>query len=103
MTSLARDTSLGCDDSVQHMGPSTSPVLQELLDEELGADPTTVQGLTNHLPMALVAKHGLGADADELVRFATAYSTRITSLDEPSVLLDEGTWKSAIGERDAAA
>src|ERR1700683_5131962 len=85
------------------MVANASPVLQELLDEELGTDPTTVRGLTNHLPMALVAKEGLGADADELVRFAGAYSTRITALDEPSVDLDARTWSSAIGQRDAAA
>jgi hypothetical protein len=85
------------------MGQNASPVLQELLDEELGTDPTTVRGLTNHLPMALVAKEGLGADAPELIRFAKAYSTKITALDEPSVRLDDATWESAIGNREAAA
>jgi hypothetical protein len=78
-------------------------VLQELLDVELGTDPTTVRGLTNHLPMALVAKVGLGADAEELVRFATAYSARITTLEEPSTQLEEKTWRSAIGNYAAAA
>jgi hypothetical protein len=82
---------------------SASPVLQALLDEELGADRTTVRGLTNHLPMALVAKEGLGADANELVHFAKEYSSKITVLDEPSVHLDERTWRSAIGKREAAA
>jgi hypothetical protein len=53
--------------------------------------------------MALVAKEGLGADAHELIRFAKAYSKKITALEEPSVRLDEKTWKSAIGNRDAAA
>jgi hypothetical protein len=80
-----------------------NPALQQLLDEELATDPTTVRGLTNHLPMALVAKERLGADTDELVRFATMYSRRITALDEPSTRLDEATWQTAIGERDAAA
>jgi hypothetical protein len=80
-----------------------SPVLQELLDEELGTDPTTVRGLTNHLPMALVAKEGLGADADELARFAKLYSSKITALDAPSVHLNDTTWTLAIGSRDAAA
>jgi hypothetical protein len=90
-------------DSVLVVGQIVSQVLQELLDEELGADPTTVRGLTNHLPMALVAKEGLGADADELIRFAAAYSARITVLDEPSTRLDENTWRSAIGNYEAAA
>jgi hypothetical protein len=78
-------------------------VLQELLDEELGTDPTTVRGLTNHLPMALVAKEGLGADADELIRFAASYSSRITTLEEPTTELDNNTWASAIGDQHAAA
>jgi hypothetical protein len=80
-----------------------NPALQQLLDEELATDPTTVRGLTNHLPMALVAKERLGADADELVRFATLYSRRITALEEPTTHLEETTWRTAIGERDAAA
>ena len=53
--------------------------------------------------MALVAKEGLGADADELIRFAAAYATRITTLDEPSKRLDENNWRSAIGNYEAAA
>jgi hypothetical protein len=97
------ESSLTGDDSVDSVHENTSPVLQELLDDELGTDPTTVRGLTNHLPMALVAKEGLGADADELIRFAKAYATKISALDEPSVRLDSATWKSAIGNRDAAA
>jgi hypothetical protein len=80
-----------------------NPALQRLLDDELGTDPTTVRGLTNHLPMALVAKERLGADTAELVRFASMYSRRITALEDPSVRLEESTWRSAIGERAAAA
>ena len=85
------------------MGENASQVLQELLDDELGTDPTTVRGLTNHLPMALVAKRGLGADADELLRFAAAYSSRVVAIDAPSTQLDGNTWRSAIGDYDAAA
>ena len=85
------------------MGENATQVLQELLDDELGTDPTTVRGLTNHLPMALVAKRGLGADADELLRFAAAYSSRVVAIDSPSTQLDGNTWRSAIGDYDAAA
>jgi len=56
----ARDSSEMGTDSVVDVSQNTRQVLQELLDEELGTDPTTVRGLTNHLPMALVAKAGLG-------------------------------------------
>ena len=47
------------------VGQDFNPALQQLLDDELTSDPTTTRGLTNHLPMALVAKERLGADADE--------------------------------------
>jgi hypothetical protein len=53
--------------------------------------------------MALVAKRGLGADADELLRFAAAYSSRVVAIDAPSTQLDGNTWRSAIGDYDAAA
>src|ERR1700722_16034782 len=85
------------------MDQNFNPALQQLLDEELGSDPTTVRGLTNHLPMALVAKERLGADAEELVRFASMYSRRITALEDPGGRLEESTWHPAIGERAAAA
>lgn len=99
----ARDSSEMGTDSVVDVSQNTRQVLQELLDEELGTDPTTVRGLTNHLPMALVAKAGLGADDDELTRFAALYSTRITALEESSTRLDENSWRSAIGNYGAAA
>src|SRR5665213_4318062 len=85
------------------MSESSISTLQELLDEELGSDPTTLRGLTNHLPMALVAKERLGADADELIRYATAYSSRIAHLHEPENRLNEKTWQTAIGQSAAAA
>ena len=78
-------------------------VLQELLNEELGTEPTTVRGLTNHLPMALVAKERLGADADELIRFAAAYSRRVAPLSASRVRLEKKNWKAAIGQSGAAA
>lgn len=53
--------------------------------------------------MALVAKERLGADAEELIRFAAAYSTRIVPLHESEFRLDEKSWKAAIGQRGAAA
>jgi hypothetical protein len=84
------------------MDEPSSLVLEELLGEELASDPTTVQGLTNHLPMALVAKHRLGADGDELRRFAAAYSRSLSPLTIARGRLDHATWKSAIGDSGAA-
>ena len=63
-------------------------MLQRLLDDELAAEPTTVRGLTNHLPMALVAKAKLGADETELLRFATKYATRMAPLGDTSTRLE---------------
>jgi len=88
---------------VSTVSQSSISTLQGLLDDELGSDPTTVRGLTNHLPMALVAKERLGANADELIRFAAAYSTRIAPLPEPEHRLNDKTWHSAIGHGAAGA
>jgi hypothetical protein len=84
------------------MDQSSLLVLQELLGDELSSDPTTVRGLTNHLPMALVAKQRLGADGGELRRFAAAYSRRLAPLGTAKDRLDHATWKSAIGNPEAA-
>lgn len=84
------------------MDESTSFVLEELLCDELASDPTTLRGLTNHLPMALVAKQRLGASGGELRRFAAAYSQRLAPLAAAEEHLDQVTWKAAIGNRDAA-
>jgi hypothetical protein len=77
-------------------------VLSELLDEELGSDPTTVRHLTNHLPMALVAKANLGADDDELRRFATIYARRNVPLAAVQHELTRANWTGAIGHKGAS-
>jgi hypothetical protein len=81
---------------------SDPSVLSELLDEELGSDPTTVRHLTNHLPMALVAKSNLGADDDELRRFAAIYARRNVPLAAVQHELTRSTWTSAIGQSGAS-
>lgn len=81
------------------MDESTSLVLQELLGDELASDPTTLRGLTNHLPMALVAKQRLGASDGELRRFAATYSQRLAPLATAEEHFDHATWTSAIGDR----
>lgn len=89
-------------DKVTAVDESSSFVLQELLGDELASDPTIFRGLTNHLPMALVAKQRLGASGDELRRFAATYSQRLAPLADANEELDHVTWKAAIGNRDAA-
>lgn len=72
-------------------------VLESLLEEELSFDATTSRGLTNHLPMALVAKSGLGASNEELRRFANTYRRRLVERGRPAIELTSATWKDAIG------
>jgi hypothetical protein len=78
---------------------SQREVLEGLLDEELTFDATTTSGLTNHLPMALVAKCGLGASSEELRRFATRYEKRLAPRIVVDAPLTKATWRSAIGRR----
>jgi hypothetical protein len=62
-------------------------VLESLLEEELHFDATTSNGLTSHLPMALVAKSGLGASNEELRRFANVYRRRLSTRSAASTEL----------------
>jgi hypothetical protein len=76
---------------------SQRDALENLLDEELAFDATTSNGLTNHLPMALVAKSALGASSEELRRFATRYEVRLTPRNDVDTKLSAATWQRVIG------
>jgi hypothetical protein len=78
-------------------------VLDELLDGELIFDATTNRGLTSHLPMALVAKVGLGAPPEELTRFAARYRRRLVVSPDVSERLTRDSWTRFIGVPDAYA
>ncbi|MHB2027796.1 MAG: questin oxidase family protein [Acidimicrobiales bacterium] len=80
---------------------SSAAVLSDLLEQDLDFDATTRDGLTNHLPMALVAKAGLGAGAHELTRFAQRYQRRLRDLEAPRVALTSTSWRTAIGHHGA--
>lgn len=75
--------------------------LGDIIDEELDFDATTSRGLTNHLPMALVAKAGLGASRHELERFSAKYRQRLVPMGDSAVRLTTDTWRDAIGRHDA--
>jgi len=81
----------------------TGSSLDDLLDESLTFDATTTRGLTNHLPMALVAKAGLGAPVSELRRFSNRYARRLAKVDSCSQDLTKTSWLRAVGLRDAYA
>jgi len=51
--------------------------------------------------MALVAKAALGAEPDELSRFAKKYRSRLTMVDGSGHRLTSATWRRAIGEPSA--
>lgn len=89
--------------NLNRVSTASSTILDELLGDELTRDPTTNRGLTNHLPMALVAKERLGASDDELVRFARRYDRKLVPLELASAALDGRTWRHTIGRRDASA
>lgn len=78
--------------------PVSSAVLDELLDRDLENDPSTTRGLTNHLPMALVAKAALGAPPDELRRFTLRYEARLRPRSGVNRELTRSTWRRAVGE-----
>lgn len=73
-------------------------MLDQLLDRDLSCDASTTRGLTNHLPMALVAKAGLGAPLEELVRFSTTYGARLRIRGAPGDVLTDATWQRSIDE-----
>jgi hypothetical protein len=75
--------------------------LESLLEEELSFDATTSNGLTNHLPMALVAKNALGASSEELRRYAARYRQRLVARRDPETVLTRDNWHSAIGREGA--
>ena len=66
------------------MGSAGPSVVDRLLDDDLGRDPVTGEGLSNHLPMALIALHRLGADDERLRRFAARYRTRLVPVRSPT-------------------
>jgi hypothetical protein len=79
------------------------PALAVLLDDELGFDATTTRRLTNHLPMALVALHRLGASDDRLAEFADRYRSRLAPIAIAEPLGSFDAWLDARGSPGAYA
>lgn len=98
LLSIPRDGSVRVPDVAINNGTNSAWALNALLDQELDFEATTGRGLTNYLPMALVAKAGLGAPEEELYRFAGAYRDRLVACSEPSSNLTRGNWQKAIGQ-----
>ncbi|HEY8080635.1 MAG TPA: questin oxidase family protein [Acidimicrobiales bacterium] len=80
---------------------SDAAALSELLDAELAFDATTSTRLSNHLPMALVALHRLGASDDRLAEFASGYRGRLAPVPAGEPVGDFDEWRAARGRRGA--
>ena len=77
--------------------------LATLLDDELCFDATTADRLSNHLPMALVALHRLGADDVRLAEFADRYRHRLAPIPDEAPVTSFDAWLAARGRPDSYA
>lgn len=76
-------------------------VLHELLDTGLRYAPEYRGGLSNHLPMALVALHRLGASGDRLREFFERYTARLALAPPAAAPLAD--WQDGLGRFSAYA
>ena len=84
-------------------------VLHRLLDDSLAHAPEHGAGMASHLPMALAALDGLGADEAQMRRFYATYSRRLhpgsnTDGRGAAAAVDgdgDGDWKSLRGRIEA--
>jgi hypothetical protein len=77
------------------------PLLYALLDGATRFDAEYHGGLSNHLPMALVALQRLGASNDRLRAFAAGYATRLQPAAAPVPWPSGEPWPDRFGQRDA--
>lgn len=75
--------------------------LQTLLDEGARFDAEYRGGLSNHLPMALLALQRLGADEARLAGFASAYAARLEPAPPAAEWPAGEAWAHRLGEREA--
>jgi len=75
--------------------------LAELLDAGASFDAEYHGGLSNHLPMVLLALHRLGADAQRLAAFAERYARRLAPAPAPVHWPAGDAWTTRLGEPGA--
>ena len=78
-----------------------SGVLAALLTRGAAFDAEYQGGLSNHLPMALVALHRLGASDVRLNQFAGRYATRLAASPAPTTWPAGDAWQGRFGQRQA--
>ena len=79
----------------------TTPVLEALLDANVHFDAEYGHELSNHLPMALVALHALGAPDARLESFAAHYRPRLQPAPPPVDWPAAEPWKDRFGTAHA--
>ena len=75
--------------------------LERLLDDGARFDAEYRVGLSNHLPMALLALHRLGAPGHRLQAFAAGYASRLEPAPAPVPWPGTQPWLSRLGQRGA--
>jgi hypothetical protein len=75
--------------------------LDQLLDAGARFDAEYGDGLTNHLPMALVALHRLGASQERLATFADRYAQRLAPAPAATAWRAGDAWVERLGDHDA--
>ncbi len=76
-------------------------VLLSLLDQGVRFDAEYREGLSNHLPMALVALRRLGASDERLRSFAASYVTRLQPAPPSQAWSAGDPWADRLGQREA--
>ena len=76
-------------------------VLESLLDAGVQLDAEYADGLANHLPMALVALHALGASDARLGAFAQGYRGRLSAAPPPGDWPAGDPWQERFGDPSA--
>jgi hypothetical protein len=64
--------------------PATDALLNELLDWGVRYEPEYSRGLSNHLPMSLIALQRLGASAERLQAYCSSYAARLRLAPVPA-------------------
>jgi hypothetical protein len=78
--------------------PTTAPSLRERLQAARRFDAEYASGLSNHLPMALVALARLGADDDRLRAFEAVYAKRLHAAPPIEPWPAGDPWKQGLGD-----
>jgi hypothetical protein len=109
--SVLAEPLLGCDNPSRSSAsaaaaPSPMPppsVAQQILEANRGYDAQFHHGLSNHLSMAIVALHELGAPDARLSEFFERYRSRLEPVPERRDPVAPARWADALGTRSRYA